>query len=81
MTALLSVYFDDATRVTTFLSECKRLDIPILPPDVNYSLLDFDIQLQADGKRGIRFGLAAIKGVGEIAVESIPFAIAIETDP
>ncbi len=68
MAALLTVYFDDAVKVTTFLAECKRLDIPILPPDVNYSQLDFDIQTQSNGKRGIRFGLAAIKNAGRGAL-------------
>jgi DNA-directed DNA polymerase III PolC len=64
MAALLSVYFDDATKVTTLLTECKRLNIPILPPDVNYSQLDFDIQSQQKGGRAIRFGMAAIKNAG-----------------
>ncbi|MDZ4770674.1 MAG: DNA polymerase III subunit alpha [Chloroflexota bacterium] len=70
MAALLSTHFSDAVKVTTFLAECKRLDIAILPPDINESQLDFDIQNQPDGKRGIRFGLAAIKnaGVGALTV-------------
>lgn len=72
MAALLSVYFDDAAKVTTFLGECKRLNIPILPPDVNASLQDFDIQHDpATGRRGIRFGLAAIKHVGIGAIQHI----------
>jgi DNA polymerase-3 subunit alpha len=70
MAALLSTHFSDAVKVTTFLAECKRLDIPILPPDLNESLLDFDIQTLRDGRRGIRFGLAAVKnaGVGALSV-------------
>ncbi len=71
MAALLTVYFDDTAKVTTFLGECKRLSIPILPPDVNYSELDFDIQLQQDQTRGIRFGLAAIKGAGVGALQMV----------
>ncbi len=71
MAALLTVYFDDAAKVTTFLVECKRLNIPILPPDINYSALDFDIQTQADGLRGIRFGMAAIKNAGVGALQHI----------
>jgi DNA polymerase-3 subunit alpha len=71
MAALLSVYFDDAYKVTTFLSECKRLNIPILPPDVNHSALDFDIQTLPDGKRGIRFGMAAIKNAGVGALQHL----------
>jgi DNA polymerase-3 subunit alpha len=71
MAALLSVYFDDAAKVTTFLGECKRLNIPILRPDINYSELDFDIQTLEDGKRGIRFGLAAIKNAGVGALQHL----------
>jgi DNA polymerase-3 subunit alpha len=69
MAALLSTYFDDVEKVTTFLGECKRLNIPILPPDINASALDFDIELLPDGRRGIRFGLAAIKNAGIGALE------------
>ncbi len=71
MAALLTVYFDDAGKVTTFLAECRRLNISILPPDVNYSQLDFDIQTQDDGKRGVRFGMAAIKNAGVGALQHI----------
>ncbi|MCA9905963.1 MAG: hypothetical protein KC547_19035, partial [Anaerolineae bacterium] len=61
---LLSVYFDDSDKVTTFLTECRRLNIAILPPDVNTSQLNFDIQRGTDNRRGIRFGLAAVKNAG-----------------
>lgn len=71
MAALLSVYSDDATKVTTFLAECKRLSIPILPPHVNHSMIDFDIQPDTDGRRGIRFGLIAIKNAGQAALQHI----------
>ena len=71
MAALLSVYYDDAAKVTSFLGECKRMNIPIMPPDINYSMLDFDIQQAADGKRGIRFGLAAIKNAGIGALQHL----------
>jgi DNA polymerase-3 subunit alpha len=68
MTAMLSVHRDDIAKITHFLGECRRLNIPVLPPDVNHSGLDFDIQTLPDGTRGIRFGLVAIKNVGEAAV-------------
>ncbi|MCC6616784.1 MAG: DNA polymerase III subunit alpha [Anaerolineae bacterium] len=71
MAALLSVYFDDSDKVTTFLTECRRLNIAILAPDVNTSQLDFDIQRGADGRRGIRFGLAAVKNAGVGALSTI----------
>ncbi len=71
MTALLSVQRDDLSKVSTFLEECRRLNIPILPPDVNYSQLDFDIEAMADGRRGIRFGLAAVKNAGARALHDL----------
>lgn len=71
MAALLSVGADDATKVTTLLAECKRLGIPIFPPDVNSSALDFDIQVDKAGRRGIRFGLAAVKNAGVSALSHI----------
>jgi len=71
MTALLSVHQDDTTKITTFMAECKRMSIPILPPDVNYSALDFDIQKQKDGRRGIRFGMVAVKNAGAVPLQHI----------
>ncbi|MBN8637557.1 MAG: hypothetical protein J0M07_19700, partial [Anaerolineae bacterium] len=71
MAALLTVYFDDTAKVATFLAECKRLNVPILPPDVNYSSLDFDIQFLENGTRAIRFGMAAIKNAGVGALQII----------
>jgi DNA polymerase-3 subunit alpha len=71
LTAMLSTHRDDITKITNFLGECRRMGIPVLPPDVNFSDLDFDIQAQTDDKRGIRFGLVAIKNAGEQAVMPI----------
>ncbi len=71
MTALLSVQRDDSTKVATFMEECRRMGIPILPPDVNFSMLDFDIQTLADGVRGIRFGMAAVKNAGAASLQHI----------
>src|SRR3972149_6913016 len=55
----------------------RRRGIDILPPDVNRSGVNFQLEPQADGRRAIRFGLANIKNVGEGAVEGI---IAARTD-
>ena len=71
MTALLSVQRDDLSKVSTFLEECRRLNIPILPPDVNYSQLEFDIETMAEGRRAIRFGLAAVKNAGARALQDL----------
>src|SRR5262249_33126742 len=66
MAALLAVYRAKEDRVIAFIEECRRLKIPVLPPDLNQSDLDFTIE-----NRAIRFGLAAIKGVGDGLVEAI----------
>jgi DNA polymerase-3 subunit alpha len=66
MAGLLSAEKDNADRVSDALTECRRLGIAILPPDINRSGVDFT--LEADG---IRFGLSAIKHVGTGAIESI----------
>ena len=71
MTAILSVQRDDLSKVSTVLEECRRLHIPILPPDINSSQLDFDLESQADGKRAIRFGLAAVKNASALAAQDI----------
>jgi DNA polymerase-3 subunit alpha len=68
MTALLCVQYDDSTKVATFLEECRRLGIPVLPPDINFSGVEFDIETMADGRRGIRFGLGAVKNAGVSAL-------------
>lgn len=70
MTALLSVQFDNSEKVATFLEECRRLKIPVLPPNVNYSAVDFDIE-EHEGTRGIRFGMGAIKNAGIGALQHI----------
>lgn len=73
MAALLEVYRDKEDRVTSFIDECRRNKIAVLPPDVNQSDLSFTIdQRPLKGWQGsIRFGLAAIKGVGEKLVEGL----------
>ncbi|HRF59718.1 MAG TPA: DNA polymerase III subunit alpha [Fimbriimonadaceae bacterium] len=92
MAGLLAVYRSKEDRVTNFIEECRRQRIPVLPPDVNRSMADFMIEsMQSNGRGGtkgksksvpaIRFGLVAIKGVGDGVVagilserESGPFA-------
>lgn len=67
LAALLSVYRDKEDRVISFIEECSRQKIKVLPPDVNLSQMDFSIE----GQKAIRFGLAAIKGVGVGIAEGI----------
>jgi DNA polymerase-3 subunit alpha len=85
MAALLTVEQDNTDKVSAFLAECRRLGIPVLPPDVNASEVDFTIQdegLPAAGQPrvetvcalsqgAIRFGLGGIKNVSANAVQEI----------
>ncbi len=66
MAALLSNELANTDKIQIFINECKRMGIEVLPPDVNESGVRFTV---SGGK--IRFGLAGIKNVGEIAVEGI----------
>ena len=67
MAAVLSRNLNDLTEVTKYMDECKSMKIQVLGPDVNESLSKFSVNNHGD----IRFGLAAIKGVGEAAVQAI----------
>ena len=68
MAALLSNEFSNTDKIGVFVSECHRMDIEILPPDVNRSQLRFAPEEIREGKVAIRYGLAAIKNVGEAAM-------------
>jgi DNA polymerase-3 subunit alpha len=66
MAALLTSEMGNADKMVGYFTECRDLGIRVLPPDVNESQKDFAVV-----EDGIRFGLAAIKNVGEAAVDSI----------
>ena len=67
MAAVLSRNLADIKTITQYMTECKRMNISVLGPDINESQQNFSSNKSGD----IRFGLAAIKGVGEAAVRSI----------
>lgn len=75
MAAYLSVAMGDSDKVAKGVLEAKRMGIPILPPRVNESRASFSIEpvLGEDGvqRDGIRFGLAAVKNVGDGAIEAL----------
>jgi len=72
MASLLTSEMHSTDGVVKFIAECRHHDIPILPPDINESNIEFMVA----GSQ-IRFGLVAVKNVGESAIESI---IACRTD-
>jgi DNA polymerase III subunit alpha len=69
MAGLLSNEVNNTGKIAVFVAECQRLEVSILPPDVNRSYLKFVPEIQGE-RRGIRYGLAAIKNIGETAMES-----------
>lgn len=72
MAALMTFEMSNTAKIMEYFEECRRMGITVLPPDVNSSENDFTVDLSAGNGRGtIRFGLAAIKGVGEKAVEAV----------
>lgn len=67
MAAVLTHNLNDIKKITFFIEECKRMGIPVLGPDINESELNFTVNIHNE----IRFGMGAIKNVGESAVMSI----------
>ncbi|HMI08781.1 MAG TPA: DNA polymerase III subunit alpha [Candidatus Saccharimonadales bacterium] len=68
MAAVMTSDQDDIDRLAIEIGECKHMGIRVLSPDVNESFVEFAI---VPGQSEIRFGMAAIKGVGVAAVEEI----------
>src|SRR5216110_1636933 len=82
MAGLLSNEINNTEKISVFVGECKRMGISILPPDINKSGLKFmpetvpgidnaGTAITDPGYKAIRYGLAAIKHVGETAMESV----------
>jgi DNA polymerase-3 subunit alpha len=67
MASVMTHNMNDIKKVTFFMEECKRMHLTVLGPDVNESAYKFNVNQKGE----IRFGLGAIKGVGEGAVENI----------
>lgn len=68
MAALMTSDHDDIERLAIEITECKHMGIEVLAPDVNESFVEFAV---VPGESKIRFGMAAVKGVGTAAVEEI----------
>ncbi|MCS6914311.1 MAG: DNA polymerase III subunit alpha [Myxococcales bacterium] len=81
MASLLTCDQDDTDKVAKNVAEARAMGIPVLPPDINQSGRDFSVvhldgegapaNPSAAGRKAVRFGLSAIKGVGDSAVEAI----------
>ena len=71
MASVLNCRLDHPDRMASSIGECFRMEIPVLAPDVNRSGVHFAIDSDENGRPALRFGLAAIKNVGEGAVRPI----------
>ncbi|MBE0439806.1 MAG: DNA polymerase III subunit alpha [Gammaproteobacteria bacterium] len=67
MAAVLSADMDNTDKVVGLIDDCRDMKLTVLPPDVNHSKIQFTV---ADA-RSIRYGMGAIKGVGEAALAGI----------
>jgi DNA polymerase-3 subunit alpha len=65
--ALLTIEAQNTDKLAVYLAECRERGVPILPPDIDQSQLNFSVERD----KGVRFGLTAIKGLGESAVNAI----------
>jgi DNA polymerase III subunit alpha len=70
ITAFLTIHTGELEKIAGAVAECRRLNITVLPPDVNRSQIEFSIE-ENDGKPAIRYALGAIKNVGTGAMEPV----------
>jgi len=73
MCSLMTRHMGQPEKIRSAVSDCNRMGIKVLPPDINKSRVEFSIEKTPDGD-AIRFGLSAIKNVGAGAVEPIIIA-------
>ena len=66
MAALMTSVLDSAAKISGYIAECKELNIPVLPPDLNHSDDHFTVEGSA-----IRFGLGAVKNVGHGLIRTL----------
>jgi DNA polymerase-3 subunit alpha len=69
--ASMTLDMGNADKIGNFRRELERLQIPLLPPDINRSMAEFAVERTPEGKLGVRYALAAIKGVGRDAMSRL----------
>jgi DNA polymerase-3 subunit alpha len=70
MAAILTLEKNNTDKVVKYVDELKRLDIELRPPNINRSLLVFQAD-EIEGKKVVFFGMGAIKGAGDVAINSV----------
>lgn len=71
LTALLTVSMSDIAKVSLYVTEARNMGIEVMPPDIRYSEWNFSLEDRPEGTSVIRFGLGAIKNVGNAPVDMI----------
>lgn len=71
MTALMNLDKNNTDKISYFKQELDRINVKLLPPDINKSNSNFSVETLENGELAIRYGLSAIKGVGEFAMNSL----------
>jgi DNA polymerase-3 subunit alpha len=71
LAALLTSVKSNKDQTAIFLNECRQRDIPVMVPDVNESEKDFTVRDTPEGKKAIRYGLSAVRNVGEGVVAHV----------
>ncbi|MBQ8080622.1 MAG: DNA polymerase III subunit alpha, partial [Clostridia bacterium] len=69
MAAMMNSFVGNAPKIAAYIHYCRSRGIPVLPPDINRSGRRFTVELMADGKPAVRFGLGGVKNVGLGAVD------------
>jgi DNA polymerase-3 subunit alpha len=69
--ACMSLAINNTDKLAAFRQEASRMNIPVLPPDINRSMADFALERQEDGSYAIRYALAAVKKVGLAAMRAL----------
>ena len=80
MAAVLSVDIGSTDKIVSDVSECRRAGIRVLSPDINRSVRDFSVERSEEGSEAVRFGLGAVRNVGEGAIQSILDSRAAQPD-
>lgn len=72
MAAMMNSMLGNTGKIAFYIQYCRKRGIPVLPPDVNRSLAKFTVD-ETGGRKGIRFGLGAVKNLGLKAVDNLVF--------
>lgn len=71
MASVMTLDISSTDKLNLYRQELDRMGVPLYPPDVNKSFAEFSVEYRDDGKSGVRYGLAAIKNIGEAAMRTI----------